>query len=303
MMTPRNDEFVQKQRIQVERGLVLIRYDRAVDERNPPVVKAVLEGTDAGLVRLVLSPDAREAYLSHPGTAFAAVVEAAATITIEVSPSVRGGSLAASVKVERLEGGDAARPQGSAQPARTSNKHISFGELNLMCHVARRGDLRGKQSEWIGGPRAPSQIEGIAIEWANAPPDVRLRYQVRVGGQRPTNSRMVEAPGFIGTRGRALPIIGVKIELDGPAADQMSLEGEALFLGAPVVQRQGRQLVFAGPTVSEALIGFRLGLTPRGWDAVPDASPEPAADLAPARVTAADPQVQRRVRVFRAQKG
>lgn len=302
MMTPRNEEFVQKQRIQVERGLVLIRYDRAVDERNPPVVKAVLKGNDSRLVRLVLSPDAREAYLSHPGTAFAAVVEATATIVIEVSPSVRGGSVAASVKVERLEGGDAARPHGSVQPARTSNKHISFGELNLLCHVARRGDLRGKQSEWIGGPRAPSQIEGIAIEWANAPPDVRLRYQVRVGGTRPTNSRMVESPGFIGTRGRSLPIIGVKIELDGAAADEMSLEGEALFLGASVVQRQGRQLVFAGPTFSEPLIGFRLGLTPRGWDAAPDARSEATADFTPAPVIVADAPVRRRVRVFRAQK-
>jgi hypothetical protein len=294
MVAPRNDESVQKQRIQVERGLVLIRYDRAVDERNPPVVKAVLEGDDARMVKLVLSPDAREAYLSHPGTAFAAVVEATAVIVIEVSPSVRGGSMAASVKVERLEGGDAARPVGVAQLARTSNKHISFGELNLMCHVARRGDLRGKQSEWIGGPRAPSQIEGIAIEWANAPPDVRLRYQVRVGGLRPTNSRMVEAPNFIGTRGRALPIIGVKIELDGPAADQISLEGEALFLGSSVVQRQGRQLVFSGPTVTEPLIGFRLGLTPRGWDADPTPRSEPVA------IAAAAPQ--RRVKVFRAKK-
>lgn len=215
-------------------------------------------------------------------------------LLVEVSPSRPKGSAVATVKIETLNQGnpglnvmigESDQTQGTAVPTEPSTS-----DFRVLGHVAGRGDVFGSSNEWIGGPAAPSRIEGLAIEWPNKPRDLTFRYAVTAGRLDAVSNTPVDVGTFVGTRGRALPLVGVALDLSGAEASRYELVAEALFLGSPVTRARGHKLTLAGPTGREPLVGIRLGIETMAPAAQPKSGPaQPARPIPPSG----------RVRVFR----
>jgi hypothetical protein len=271
----------QTRQVDVERGLLLVRYTTADDENRPPIVKIAVNPKDQKNIELLLSPDDQEAVLWKPGCCLVVRASKPGRLVVEVIAVDAGGSTAATVKLETLTQRDvppAIRPEAGAL--------IKSDRLSILGHVAGFGDVVVHENEWIAGPDAPARIEGLAIGWPGKPDNMELRYAVKLARPHIASGRITQLGDYAGTRGRALPIVGLTLELTGPAASSFQLSGEATFLGAPLMRVRGKRIAIAGPTGREPLVGFRLRLD------------EPSPPLQPQLPKATRTKASR-VRVFR----
>jgi hypothetical protein len=101
-------------------------------------------------------------------------------------------------------------------------------------------------------------VEGVALEWPEKPMDVDIRYAVQFANGQAGSGRMVPLGTYAGTRGRALPITGVVLEMSG--AEELEFVAEAVFLNAPTLRAVGKRVVLSGPTNREPLVGIRIGV-------------------------------------------
>ncbi len=250
------EKIKQSKIVDVQRGLMLVRYATAEDERRPPKVAVVVNPKDERNVELVLNPDHKEAVLWQPGSCLVVRATRPGKLMVEVIATEDGGSTAATVKIETLAQGEASSPRKD-QKKRNRQPNEMAG-LCLVGHIAGIGDVQSGPDEWIAGPDAPARIEGFSIEWPDKPADLDIRYSVRLARSHDVSGRMMGLGDFAGTRGRALPIVGVTLELAGAGATRFQLSAEAAFLSAPLKRSIGRQLDMSGPTGREPLVGFRL---------------------------------------------
>lgn len=247
----------QNKTLEIQRGLFLIKYESADDEASPPRVIISPDPSSANDVELILPPDADEAVLWSPGGCLVVRSSQHGRVEVAVVPAQPNGSVVARVKLVPLSND----PHGMAGRD-TPAAELDLSRFQLLGHVAGIGDVFVSLGQWIAGPMAPSRIEGIAIEWPNKPRNIDLRYAVRVGGQRPASSRMVEVGTYAGTRGRASPLVGATLEISGPGADGHRLAVDAVFLGSPQMRVTGHRVNLSGPTGREPLIGLRLTIEP-----------------------------------------
>ena len=282
----------QKKIINVDRGIFIIRYAAAEDESCPPKIRVSppLEG-DKNVIA-ILHPDAQEPVLWQPGAGLVVRVLNPAQLTIEVIPTSQKGSIAATVRVEQLTQGEAALEITDADNwdkgwETATPQPRAAGAFRVLGHVAGRGDLYVHANEWIGGPTAPMRIEGLAIEWPQKPEGLAVRYSVKMPKGPPSSGPLGT---FAGTRGKALPLVGVLLELAGEEASNFELIVDAVFLGSPEKRSTGQKVVLAGPTGREPLVGIRIGI-----------EPVVQADLRKSTVEARPPKKQQssRVKVFR----
>ena len=178
-----------------------------------------------------------------------------------------------------------------------------------MCHVAGRGDTWAEDvGEWIAGPSDPSRIEGFAVEWVGTPPaNVALSYGAKFAQRNRRGSSgdivedLQEAGNFVGTRGRALPLTGIQLALDGADARHYCIDVKALFLGSPVMQRSGTSIALAGPSGREPLVGLSVAIrvAAKVTQIASAASAASKASVSKATVTKPPDAKRSRVRVFR----
>jgi hypothetical protein len=241
--------------VDVDKGLLLVRYATADHESRPPRINIVVNPKHQKNIELLLSPDHSDAVLWRPGSSLVVRASKPGQIFVEVVAIDKDGSTAATVKLESLS-------QGEAVPSmrRHSTTEVDFSRLSLLGHVAGSGDVFARADEWIAGPDAPARIEGLSIDWPGKPEDLDIRYAVKLARPNAASGRMTELGGYAGTRGRALPIVGVTVGLTGPGASAFQLAAEAAFLGAPLTRMMGKQVTVSGPTGREPLVGFRLRL-------------------------------------------
>ena len=275
----------QRRTIEIDRGLFLVRYASAADHEHPPKVTVRTQKGDQR-VALLLHPDHDEGVMWEPGACVVVRAVEPTTLAVEVEASWANASVAASVRIEPINQGQ--RPV--VQPDVDGKRFGEVSGLRVLGHVASIGDVTVNGGDWIAGPAAPSRIEGIAIEWPDMPEDVDLRYTVKTATAQSITGRTAEPGTFAGTRGKALPIIAVALDLSGSGAADIQLEAEAIFLGSPAVRRAGYQIMLSGPTGREPLVGLRVNVN-RG-----DAAARPQAVAAP--VVARSGHASR-VRVFR----
>lgn len=248
----------QQQTVTIDRGLFLVRYAAAEDQEQPPTVKLSADPSSNGNVSFVLFPDHDEPILWQPETCLVVRTLAAAKLAVHVQPRRKGGSTAATVRIEALSQGNAAAAMRSPAVSRAA---YDLGSFRVLAHLTRVGDVIAKSDEWLAGPSAPARIEGIKIEWPDRPPGLTIRYGVKTARPQPISGRIVEMGGFAGTRGKAMPITGATFEISGKAASEFVLTAQAIFLGSPMARVSGKRLVLAGPTGREPLVGLRLTLT------------------------------------------
>ena len=99
---------------------------------------------------------------------------------------------------------------------------------DIIAHIQRTGDVGRAFGEWVGTPGSQLAIEGFSL---TAPKDLEasdLTYQAVLG--RGWLSPWVESGQFCGSRGMALPILGLKMKLSDAAAFRYDLRYSASFL-------------------------------------------------------------------------
>ena len=115
-------------------------------------------------------------------------------------------------------------------------------------------------NEWLAGPSAPARLEGLTIEWPDKPRDVEVAYAVKTAKPQSVSGRSMRLGSFAGTRGKAMPIVALMLEISGPGAAKFQFAAEAIFLGAPVMRMVGERITATGPSGREPLVGLRLDL-------------------------------------------
>jgi hypothetical protein len=101
-------------------------------------------------------------------------------------------------------------------------------DSEMVAHVQRTGDVAARISEWVGVRGSKLWIEGFAMMPRSeiAPQDIE--YQAVLG--RGWMSPWMEGGTFCGSRGMALPLLGLKIRLKGAAAETHECSYSATFV-------------------------------------------------------------------------
>jgi len=280
-------ELEQQKAVDLDRGLFFVNYKSAEDSVAPPrVTLSAAEGHERRM-QFILHPDAIEPILCEPNSGLVVRVDSPGRLQVQVSPTRLGGSRAAVVGIEPIQSGQRTA-LALSQNAGTRGS-VNTDAFKLLGHVAGLGDVVVGPNAWIAGPAAPSRIEGLALEWPDRPAGIDIRYAVQFANAQPGSGKMVSLGSFAGTRGRALALTGVVLEMVG--RDDLQLAAEAIFLSAPTLRAIGRRVVLSGPTGREPLVGLRVNV-----EAVASfgTTEEIAAPVTPRTATGSG-----RVRVFR----
>jgi len=279
--------------VAVSRGLLVVRYASSGATRDFPVAQVHSAANFARVVEIVSAPGTQQGRLEKPGDCLVLRVHESARVEIGLRRSTPTGSLDASFQVEVLGAGklpeaslDSARTVAeppssalvselrepaavfvpapvvpvaatSAPVAQAAAQSVRPG-LTFVAHVAMRGDVVAGEDQWMAGPNAPAPVEGIVLRSAE-PSRLVIEIQVLVAGAQKW-SEWVGSGVYAGTRGRGLPLIALRFRLVGTDAAQMEIHADALFLGAAVLTKTGRQIEFASATGSDPLVGLKLGV-------------------------------------------
>jgi hypothetical protein len=242
--------------VDLDRGLFVVNYKSAEDTAAPPrVALSAAEGHER-TIQFILHPDASEPTLWEPNAGIVVRVASRARLQVQVLPTRAGGSRAATVSIEPIQSGQLAPATRVRDHNVAARSTLSTDAFKLLGHVAGIGDVVVGPNAWIAGPAAPSRIEGLALEWPDKPADIDIRYAVQLANAQPGSGRMVPLGTFAGTRGRALALTGVVLEMGGN--DELQFSAEAIFLSAPTLRAIGRRVVLSGPTGREPLVGLRV---------------------------------------------
>ena len=294
--------------VRVPAGTVILRYLAEPEapaisiEAGPEAAIGFLTGRVSGSAAIVLAA-------GSPGVALQS--DAGGTVLVSLAAPPAAGDIVVRLGMDVMVTEPAGPAPSSADPgsAPAAAKPLILSmPVAVLAHVSRRGDMLVEDGGWVCGPGLPLAIEGFELRLAQplAGLDILSSAIVDLRGRKVTAPHPLGS--FVGTRGRATPLLGVTFALSGPLADQYILRGEALFLGAAIVARAGRRITLAG-SGDEPLLGLRLSL-----ERLPQAIAAPAhpplervaAGPAPAEPPKAPqlpprPESNSRVRIFRAQ--
>jgi len=202
-----------------------------------------------------------------------------------------GGPVESPPKLRVLRLSEAAAPEGTTAPAPATGTGVRRPVMvltephDIIAHVQRSGDIGRSFGEWVGTPGSQMAIEGFSL---TAPKDLEpgdLTYQAVLG--RGWMSPWSEAGQFCGSRGMALPILGLRVKLGGAAANRYELRYSATFLDGTKLDGLGSEDSCETPTLA-ALEAMRIELQPKSAGKEP-AGPKKAATkaLAPTKKKAA----------------
>lgn len=180
------------------------------------------------------------------------------------------GSPGESVEVRALHRGRlrvTLRGVAPGQPLKAALKLERFAsqapgepDFKLLAHITRRGDIVVSPGHWAAGPEAPAAIEGLEVrDWRAEHCD--LEIQARIASSPPRWLDWSGAGVFVGTRGEALALTGIRLRLSGQQVNNWRMAADALFLGDTVQQKVGQEVELTGPASSDPLVGLRLSLT------------------------------------------
>ncbi len=99
---------------------------------------------------------------------------------------------------------------------------------DVVAHVQTRGDVGVMFGEWLGDIGSGKWIEGFVISPTNGIDAADIEYQAVLG--RGWLSPWVEGGQFCGSRGMALPILGLRARLRGEAFENFELRYSASFV-------------------------------------------------------------------------
>jgi hypothetical protein len=152
------------------------------------------------------------------------VVNGGAQVLVTVYQSANGNEPAPRLQVMQLSS-DLPIPQ---TVTRTALVAPPAGATEVIAHVQRTGDVPGRLGAWVGVPGSKLWIEGFSLSPENTVPEETIEYQAVLG--RGWLSPWVKGGEYCGSRGMALPILGLRARLVGAAAQQFVLSYSATFI-------------------------------------------------------------------------
>ncbi|WP_242011654.1 hypothetical protein [Acetobacter fallax] len=167
-----------------------------------------------------------------------------------VSPGTAAATHATQLPVAAAPGVQATAATGTSQkPA------------EVAAHIQRRGDVGARLGEWMGQPGSRAWIEGFGISPDTLIGPEDIEYQAVLG--KGWLSPWAEGGQYCGSRGMALPILGLRVRLKGDAAKKYNCEIEATFTDGT----ETGPVDDSGTAESESLApleAFRITITPAG---------------------------------------
>lgn len=148
----------------------------------------------------------------------------------------------------------AAKPKAATPPVPEANPEV-------MAHVQLSGDLTCMLGDWLGIKGSRQWIEGFGLAPANGIALQDIEYQAVLG--RNWLSPWVEGGKFCGSRGMALPLLGLKVRLKGAAAKAFECRYSATFVDGSAVGPVNGGEACEAPSLA-ALEAFQIVLSPRG---------------------------------------
>lgn len=291
-LSPYANQVNSARTIRVGQGLFVLRYVSSKAGLNAPVVSVSASGADVAII----CPTAGDARLVAPGDGLVVHAARDSLINVTVTPLRPNGSCDAELILERVS--TTMQNQSTLAADRAIRGYSASPQaIEILAHVARRGDVVVPAGEWICGPDLPMAIEGVEIRWRDKPHgvDIVCGATINARGRRTLPDK--PAGSFQGTRGRAAPITALTLTLTGPASDEFLLACDAAFLGLPVISVSGKSCILSGTTGHEPLVGLRFAVVSRSQAAQTRRDEVRAvAAAAPAAAPAREPN---RVRVFR----
>ncbi len=192
-------------------------------------------------------------------------------VTIYQSPNADSAA-APSLQVVRLlePAARQAAPALAPQPVPAAAQVV-----DVLAHVQGQGDVGGKLGTWIGERGSKRWVEGFAIAPVGSIPGDDIEYQAVLG--RGWMSPWVEGGQFCGSRGMALPILGLRVRLRGASAETHECTYAATFVdGASIGPVQGGEACEAESLAP--VEAFTVTVLPR--QATPVQAPPAAAESA-----------------------
>lgn len=160
----------------------------------------------------------------------------------------------------------AAAPQGQGavanipSPAPTGVAAAPGQQFEVGAHIQRRGDVGVMLGEWMGKPGSRFWIEGFGISPGKliAPEDIEYQAVLGKGWLSP----WTEGGKYCGSRGMALPILGLRVRLKGDAAEEYLCELEATFTDGTEIGPVGEDETAESDSLAP-LEAFRVTIIPR----------------------------------------
>jgi hypothetical protein len=133
-------------------------------------------------------------------------------------------------------------------------------KVDVMAHIQTRGDVGVKFGTWLGEQGSQNWIEGFAIANPEGTEPVDLAYQGVLG--RGWLSPWVEAGQYCGSRGMALPLLGLRVRLTGETAELYDLTVAASFIDGTKAGPVGQDETCESSTLAP-LEAILVTLTPK----------------------------------------
>lgn len=157
---------------------------------------------------------------------------------------------------------------------------------DISAHIQRRGDVTSGIGHWMGIPGSQGWIEGFSIAPEKGIPASDIEYQAVLG--KGWLSPWAEGGQYCGSRGMALPILGLRVRLKGESAKKLRIRLTASFIdGTRLGPVDGSEALEAESLAP--LEAFLLEIVPEGEDAPKPAAPAKAAPKARAAKAAQAP--------------
>ena len=238
----------------------------------------------AGRAEAVTVSTFREDGWLNGTAALVRVTDGSAQILVTIYQN-KGMDAAPRLQVLRLSGEPnapaAPEPAAATAPAPKPAAEPEQPEANpeVMAHVQRMGDVGVKLGEWLGLKGSRQWVEGFGLAPANGIALEDIEYQAVLG--RNWLSPWVEGGKFCGSRGMALPLLGIKIRLKGAAARAFDCSYSATFVDGSAVGPVNAGEACEAESLA-ALEAFQVVLQPRAGKAAAKAPAGKAATKAPA---------------------
>ncbi|MBS1059357.1 hypothetical protein [Gluconobacter sp. Dm-44] len=182
----------------------------------------------AALVRVMRGPAAvLVTTYQEPGSTHAAprlqVAQLAGPVT--ASPAQSAVSEAAPVSSAPVSPVPKA-PEAVAEPVAAPVEAAASKDISA--HIQRRGDVTSGIGHWMGVPGSQGWIEGFSIAPETGVPASDIEYQAVLG--KGWLSPWAEGGQYCGSRGMALPILGLRVRLKGESAKTSKIRLTASFI-------------------------------------------------------------------------
>lgn len=118
------------------------------------------------------------------------------------------------------------QPVASMEPAQRPS--ATDTDPAIVAHIQRTGDVGGALGQRLGTKGSQAWIEGFGLAPRGEVRASDVEYQGVLG--RGWLSPWVEGGKFCGSRGMALPLLGIKIRLKGEAAEKFDCQYSASFV-------------------------------------------------------------------------